>query len=100
MLQSLYYVIQGGAVLLIRAAVDVTHPAIVVDDERGGVRDIDSVRAEWVMEAVVHGYAPSLIEQEQAGDGMFLEKLCGLPQSISFFRGNEGQLCARRRNLR
>jgi len=99
-LQSSKNVIERRAVVLVVAAVDVTHPPVAVDDEGGRVRDVDSVMTERVMESVVSGHGALLIEQERAGDGMLLKKLPRLPHAIAFFGGDECQLGSRRRNLR
>src|SRR5208282_494460 len=94
-LQSSQNLMQRRAVELVLAAIDVAHQAAVIDYERGGVRNVNGIRGERVMEPVGFGHGPILIEQKDAGDGMLLQESSRLPHAVPLFGGNEHQLCSR-----
>src|SRR5216684_1325275 len=52
------------------------------------------------MEPVGFGHGPILIEQKDAGDGMFLQEFSRPPHAVPLFGGDERQLCSCRFNVR
>src|ERR1035438_2281642 len=100
LLQSSDDFIEQRAVVLVIAAVDIAHPPITIDDERGRVRDVNGIGAECVMEPGFPGHGSCLIEQKDAGDGMLLQKSSRPPHAVPLFGGKEHQLGSRRFDFR
>jgi hypothetical protein len=93
-LQSFENYIQRRSVELVTAAIDVAQYPTLIDYQRGWVGDVESVGGERVMESVGFGHDAILIEQKDAGDGMFLQEFSRLPYTVPFFGSDERQLCS------
>src|ERR1700687_1900785 len=84
--QSFQNLIQRCTIELVIAAIDVAHYAAAVvvatNDESSRVRDVERVSGERMMEPVRLGHGAILIKQKDAGDGMLLQELSGLPHAV------------------
>src|ERR1035438_9199564 len=92
--------IERSTVLLSCAAIDVAHRPRPIDHECRGMRDVQRIGSERVMDPVVFGHGAILVQQKGRRDGVLLQKLCRLPYPVALFRCNKHKLRSRNLNFR
>ena len=77
---------------MIAAAVDISHNPATIDDQCGRMRDVDSIQANPVIQAVCLGYATIFVQKNWERNRMFGEELGRLMHPLPLLRRNEDRL--------